>query len=392
MTLREFADRIGVSDRVVSRWEAGGAGITPRPVNQQALDTMLDMCDAAVQQRFAVATRGTLEGAVNPDPVAVDDVERRAFLRVAVGVAAGTVAARHLGDGDASDILNAVAAPTMHYRQMEQVVPTEHLTAAVDGHRELATHLVGGVLPTTAGYAALSEVTGLAAWLAVDQGHAAAARKHYLAAIGYAERAGHALLATYMRASLGQYATESGDVQQGLVLLRQARAELDESAPDAARAWLAGLHAVACAKTNDARRARTELRVSEKLAARQGGEPAWPWIFAYDGTKAARHEASALAALGDLAGTDAAYAVAFPATSAPKARALIQVEHAQALADAGHVGEGCELAVAALAVGQQYGSERIVQRVRALRASLPASTGAAAGLDEQLAGLYTAQS
>ena len=38
LSIREFARRIGVSERMGSRWEAGGA-IRPRPINQEGLDT-----------------------------------------------------------------------------------------------------------------------------------------------------------------------------------------------------------------------------------------------------------------------------------------------------------------------------------------------------------------
>lgn len=52
MSLRDFAVHLGISDRMVSKWEAGGANTSPRPVNQQALDTCLQRADAAAQQRF----------------------------------------------------------------------------------------------------------------------------------------------------------------------------------------------------------------------------------------------------------------------------------------------------------------------------------------------------
>ncbi len=41
MSLVEFAAHLGVNDRLVSKWEAGGANVRPRPVNQAALDTSL---------------------------------------------------------------------------------------------------------------------------------------------------------------------------------------------------------------------------------------------------------------------------------------------------------------------------------------------------------------
>ena len=41
MSLMEFAEKLGVSDRIVSRWEADGERATLRMVNQAALDTVL---------------------------------------------------------------------------------------------------------------------------------------------------------------------------------------------------------------------------------------------------------------------------------------------------------------------------------------------------------------
>ncbi|MDA8369059.1 MAG: SUMF1/EgtB/PvdO family nonheme iron enzyme [Nocardiopsaceae bacterium] len=54
MSLRAFAAHLGVSDRMISKWEAGGETIHPRPVNQAALDTSLAQSDPDVQARFAL--------------------------------------------------------------------------------------------------------------------------------------------------------------------------------------------------------------------------------------------------------------------------------------------------------------------------------------------------
>ncbi|WP_213451184.1 SUMF1/EgtB/PvdO family nonheme iron enzyme [Rhizomonospora bruguierae] len=53
MSIREFAGHLGVSERMISKWEAGGEGIIPRPVNQQALDTSLAASSVDVHARFA---------------------------------------------------------------------------------------------------------------------------------------------------------------------------------------------------------------------------------------------------------------------------------------------------------------------------------------------------
>lgn len=68
MSFREFAGHLGVSDRMISKWEAGGENIHPRPVNQAALDTSLARSDADVQARFAVLV-GNVTNPISPKPL-----------------------------------------------------------------------------------------------------------------------------------------------------------------------------------------------------------------------------------------------------------------------------------------------------------------------------------
>ena len=53
MSQRDFAAHLGISERMISKWEAGGEKINPRPVNQSALDSSLATAPPAVQDRFA---------------------------------------------------------------------------------------------------------------------------------------------------------------------------------------------------------------------------------------------------------------------------------------------------------------------------------------------------
>lgn len=53
MSVREFAAHLGVSARIVCRWEAGDIASHPRPVNEAALDTSLLRADKAARCRFA---------------------------------------------------------------------------------------------------------------------------------------------------------------------------------------------------------------------------------------------------------------------------------------------------------------------------------------------------
>jgi len=60
MSIREFAAHLGVSERMISKWEAGRENIRPRPVNQAALDTSLARCDPDTQARFSFLAGGSL--------------------------------------------------------------------------------------------------------------------------------------------------------------------------------------------------------------------------------------------------------------------------------------------------------------------------------------------
>ncbi|WP_374957107.1 SUMF1/EgtB/PvdO family nonheme iron enzyme [Actinopolyspora mortivallis] len=77
MSLRDFAAHLGVSERMISKWEASGADITPRPINQAALDTALGRCDPDTKARFANLTgfseNGT-EGDRHVEPIGSSQV------------------------------------------------------------------------------------------------------------------------------------------------------------------------------------------------------------------------------------------------------------------------------------------------------------------------------
>lgn len=59
MSVREFAKHLGVSDRMVSKWEASGGLINPRPLNQAALDTSLALATQEEKDRFFMMATGT---------------------------------------------------------------------------------------------------------------------------------------------------------------------------------------------------------------------------------------------------------------------------------------------------------------------------------------------
>jgi transcriptional regulator with XRE-family HTH domain len=52
LSVRAYAEHLGVAPRTVSKWESGGSGIEPRPETQAILDTALGRADADTQTRF----------------------------------------------------------------------------------------------------------------------------------------------------------------------------------------------------------------------------------------------------------------------------------------------------------------------------------------------------
>ncbi|GAA1272914.1 hypothetical protein GCM10009609_40010 [Pseudonocardia aurantiaca] len=57
LSVRAFAEHLGVAVRTVSKWESGTVGALPRPDTQAVLDTALSRADRAAQERFALLCR-----------------------------------------------------------------------------------------------------------------------------------------------------------------------------------------------------------------------------------------------------------------------------------------------------------------------------------------------
>ncbi len=315
--------------------------------------------------------------------VTVERVNRKTFLTAALGAGAGVVAGHHVPGwgGDTDELAAALRGSTVQYRRMESSVCSDQLAPAVDAHLRLVSTVVGEQAPSPTGFGVISETAGLATWLAANRGDLSTARRRYAEAVRHAERAGHPLLVAYMTASLGQFAVDSGDPRQGLALLDRAADRLDADAPDAAHSWLASLQAVAHASLGDRDKATASLRAAEQRAGRNRGEARWPWVFAFGSAKVARYRATTLGRLGDHTQARAAFRDAGPALQAPKPRAVAEADHARVLAASGDLAEGCRLAVAALAAGRQYGSERVIGRVRDFRATLGRRTTETRELD-----------
>jgi hypothetical protein len=75
MSVRTFADALGVAHRTVGRWEASGDRAELLPDSQEYLDTMLERADPPARQRFAqlLGAAAAQDGASHPLAAACDD-------------------------------------------------------------------------------------------------------------------------------------------------------------------------------------------------------------------------------------------------------------------------------------------------------------------------------
>nr|WP_188829111.1 XRE family transcriptional regulator [Nocardia camponoti] len=198
MSIREFAAHLGVHERLVSKWEAGGSRVRPRPVNQAALDTSLARCDAAVHARFA----SFLAPAAEPDLLAVPEVMSERELIMAAAHEASEHAAKaestNVGtttlaqlDADVRRIAReyALAAPASMTVEMLRV--RRRVYRLLDGHQK--------PVDTSHLYLLAGTLSGLLANASTDLGYLDAAGEQIRAAWAYAELSGNNGLRAWTR-------------------------------------------------------------------------------------------------------------------------------------------------------------------------------------------------
>jgi transcriptional regulator with XRE-family HTH domain len=69
MSLRDFAAYLGVSQRAISKWEAAGQTLTPRPDTQAVLDTALKHAGSEAQARFQQLLGSAAEAGSRPQDI-----------------------------------------------------------------------------------------------------------------------------------------------------------------------------------------------------------------------------------------------------------------------------------------------------------------------------------
>jgi hypothetical protein len=281
-------------------------------------------------------------------------------------------------DQSTAPTLNAI---THAQRRLDAMTPARELARGVIPHVEMARRMLGQARgPRVAAdvAAALSEAAGLAGWLYTDMCDHGTARFYYRLAADAAHHAGHDLLAGYMLGSLAAFEIDTGDYAGGLGLIARAREQMAGENHPTPRAWLAAIEALGHASARGGERAADDA-IERAGAAVEAGwgmtEPPWPWIFPFDQAKLAGYRALVCVRLGRPGDALAAFADSLGAPQpAPKQRAMIMLEVATAACqegaeekDTARVDEAFGLAAEALALGERYGSGRVIQRSRIFR-------------------------
>ncbi|MEV0435686.1 hypothetical protein DFR75_1012210 [Nocardia ignorata] len=208
MSIREFAAHLGVHERLVSKWEAGGSRVKPRPVNQAALDTSLARSDEVVRARFTalLAPAGEtdllafVDAGVSKSAVPELMSERELIMAAAHEASEHAAAAESTNVGPttlaqldadvrriATEYVYAAPAPMM----VEMLRVRRRVYRLLDGQQK--------PVDTSHLYLLAGTLSGLLANASTDLGYLDAAGEQIRAAWAYAELSGHNGLRAWTR-------------------------------------------------------------------------------------------------------------------------------------------------------------------------------------------------
>ncbi|MGQ4617440.1 helix-turn-helix domain-containing protein [Nocardia sp. R7R-8] len=230
MSIREFAAHLGVHERLVSKWEAGGVRVHPRPINQAALDTSLARSDDVVRARFAaLIDPPAIDRAVSPVFDAADASARvhyssdadllalidagamRGAALAAISerdliMAAAHEASEHAGEAERTNVgastLEQLDADVVRIaNDYVRIPPVPMMVEMVRVRRRVYRLLDGHQRPADTGhlYLLAGTLSGLLANASTDLGYYDAAGEQVRAAWAYAELCGHNGLRAWTR-------------------------------------------------------------------------------------------------------------------------------------------------------------------------------------------------
>ncbi|MDQ3764827.1 MAG: hypothetical protein M3460_25895 [Actinomycetota bacterium] len=281
---------------------------------------------------------------------------------------------------------------TQTHRDLYYYLSSAEFVAAVTGHLQVTTLLLGGTQPLQLRRrlaAIASETAGHAAWLCHDLGDRHSAEHYYAVADIATRQAGDAALDAYVRGFRSLVMGSQGQAQEALGLARSAVEMAQRSATATTRAWLASLEAQALASVGDRKTCFDTLRRADTALgqARREEDPAW--MYDFDHVRLLAVTGACYGWLGKTAAAERTLREALEALGPKRTRrrAEVLVDLARVRARQQDVEQAAGLACEALEIAVETGSPARIQRVARFRPELAEWNGtrAVTALDEQLA-------
>ncbi len=412
LSIRDFAELLGVGVRTVTKWQARGDDVCLRPGMQSVLDTALERASDEVRARFELilATEDSSAHAA-PSALAVPPflLAEQWDHEQTDGLAEFLADERKLTSDTAlllSQEWRVVDPPQFVETRSGRRVGTrlaEVVIERADALRHMDDFLGGGdmhdlvrrELLVTVGMvrgasypekigrrllSAVGELCHLAGWVASDAGLRSLAERYYLGGVSAAHAADDKPLAANLLSSLSYQVANTGDPRDAVLLASTAYHGAETSASATTRALLLERVAWANARFGDPQAtARTLDQVDSAFADSQPDDDP-PWVYWLD-----RDEIDVMAGrcLTELRQPKRAIALLNTAVqryddSRAREKALYLSWLAEAYVYDGSVEEAAATALRALHLSASTTSARSLERVRVVRRALAPYAGNAA--------------
>lgn len=314
LSLRDFADRLGIPARTISKWEQAGATRVPRPHMQAILDTALQQADSSARARFMNAV-GTGPG--RHEPTVADVVRARPSGRasgyqvltaeemIANEVAETARSAAIISSGSVSD--SALEYVDLEVRRLATgyatMSPSVLFGELAEVRRSVFVLLDRNRFPGQMHYLQVqaARITGLCAHALLDRGDYHWAERMTNAAWVCAEAAGHPETLGWIRGVQSLIAFWGGDNARAAGLAADGTARTDSTIT---RVRLAGLAARAHGRMGNTAAVLEAIRGAERAREQVDSGPppdGLPGLFAFPEHKVAGYASTALLSLGDTA-------------------------------------------------------------------------------------------
>lgn len=332
----------------------------------------------------AVETAATLYGA---------DVHRRNILaKSAYAAAAYCVPALRWMTAPAADLLErngttrvgagqvmAIRELTATFRRIDNQLGGGHARSSVVQYLadEVAPLLKHGAYSGPVGqglFAAASEMTLLAGWMAYDLEQHPVAQRYLIQALRLAQAAGDHVLGGEILAAMAAQAAYLGDGSGAVDLARAAARSARFAGSGALLSESLAAEAHGHAQVGDARRCAMTLSLAHQALDTSRDEP--EFLAYYDGAYLAAKTGRALLDCGDVAGATRSLRASLTIASGyQRGRVFNLAMFAAALTQGGAVDEACTVAVEAASAARPISSSRVESELRMLAGRLTVHAG-----------------